>query len=190
MVTCFMLMEGSLPLSNDQPARLLIVMGVAGSGKSTIGEGLAKTLGTTYMDGDDYHPPANIKKMSAGEPLTDEDRWPWLERFSKELSKARGQIVGGCSSLKRTYREAITRHCGEPVLFIYLHGSKELIAERMGSRTGHFMPTTLIESQFAALEEPQADELTVRVDIGGAPDQIVEDIIVELEKLNETTTKA
>ena len=131
--------------------RLLVVMGVAGCGKTTIGEHLAAAVHGTFLDGDAFHPPANIEKMSQGVPLTDEDRWPWLEIFGREIAARSGTVIGGCSSLKRAYRDFITKAAGEPVLFIYLNGSRELIADRMGKREGHFMPTSLLDSQFATL---------------------------------------
>jgi len=145
--------------------RLFVVMGVAGCGKSTIGQAYADAEGGIFLDGDTYHPQSNIDKMSRGEPLTDEDRWPWLETFGKEIAKRKGMVVGGCSALKRVYREQITKAAGEPVLFIYLDGSRKLISDRMSKREGHFMPTSLLDSQFATLEIPTKDETAVSIDI-------------------------
>ena len=161
--------------------RLYVVMGVAGCGKTTIGEHLAAAIGGQFLDGDAFHPASNIEKMSRGDPLTDEDRWPWLEIFGGEIAAREGVVVGGCSSLKRAYRDFITRAAGEPVLFIYLDGSRELIADRMGKREGHFMPTSLLDSQFATLEVPQDDECTIRVDIDATTNQIVADIVRQLK---------
>jgi len=169
-----MLMEASLPVSSN--TRLMVVMGVAGCGKSTIAEGLAEKLAGTYLDGDSFHPASNIAKMSAGTPLTDEDRWPWLSIFAKEISGRNGSVVGACSALKRSYRDFITKEANEPVLFIYLDGSRELISNRMSEREGHFMPTSLLDSQFAALQIPSKDEHAISVDISGTQDQIVSEV--------------
>ena len=174
-----MLMEASLPVSNAP--RLMIVMGVAGCGKSTIAEGLARELGGTYLDGDSFHPAANIAKMSAGEALTDEDRWPWLDTFASNISARDGIVVGACSSLKRSYRDFITDRAGEPVLFIYLDGSRELITNRMSERTGHFMPTSLLDSQFATLEVPAEDENAIAVDISGTQDEIIANTVKQVK---------
>jgi gluconokinase len=168
--------------SRSESARILVVMGVAGSGKSTIGEALADALGCAYLDGDAYHPEANIKKMERGEPLNDADRWPWLETFARELAGRQGQIVGGCSSLKRAYRNRIRSSAGEPVCFIYLQGSKDLIRWRIEARTGHFMPPSLLDSQFATLEEPAPDENAISVGIELPTSEIVEEIIAKLRK--------
>ena len=169
--------------------RLLVVMGMAGCGKTTIGEHLAAAmaamapappLNSTFLDGDSFHPQANIDKMSQGIALTDEDRWPWLETFGREIAARPGTVIGGCSSLKRAYRDHITQAAGEPVLFIYLNGSRELIAERMGKRQGHFMPTSLLDSQFATLEVPAEDECAIDVDIDAPTDEIVRRILAKL----------
>ncbi len=174
-----MSMVESRPVSDV--CRLFVVMGVAGCGKTTIGNELAAATGAAFLDGDTYHPARNIEKMSRGEPLTDEDRWPWLERFARELSARKGVVIGGCSSLKRIYRDRIRKTAGEPVLFIYLDGSKALIASRMSTRTGHFMPTSLLDSQFEALEVPGADEDAISVDISGTTQEIVQSIRLELK---------
>ena len=165
----------------SNPARLLVVMGVAGCGKTTIGEHLAAETGGTFLDGDAFHPPANIEKMSRGDPLTDADRWPWLEIFGREIASRKGLVIGGCSSLKRAYRDVITKAAGEPVLFICLDGSRELIADRMGKREGHFMPTSLLDSQFATLEIPAKDENAILVDIAATTGKIVADIKRQLD---------
>ncbi|MEP1207197.1 MAG: gluconokinase [Rhizobiaceae bacterium] len=160
--------------------RLYVVMGVAGCGKTTIGEALAEATGGTFLDGDSYHPAENIEKMSRGDPLTDDDRWPWLKIFGAEIAARDGLVIGGCSSLKRSYRDHITSAAGEPVLFIYLDGSRELIADRMGKREGHFMPTSLLDSQFAALEVPASDECAISVNIDATTAEIVEDLLRKL----------
>lgn len=157
-------------------------MGVAGSGKTSIGEGVAQQIDGTYIDGDDYHPQSNIDKMANGEPLNDDDRWPWLEIIAGELAPIEGIGLVGCSALKKIYRDFITKNVGEPVRFIYLDGSKELIAERMAARTGHFMPTSLLDSQFEALEVPDKTENAVPIDISGTEQQVIKLIVDEISK--------
>lgn len=156
----------------DMPRRM-IVMGVAGSGKSSVGEALATCLGATYLDGDALHPPGNIDKMSRGVPLTDADRMPWLRDIGRRLNAAGDRMIIGCSALKRAYRETIVAEARHPVTFIYLAGTRQVIAARMSARSGHFMPTSLLDSQFAALEEPQDDENAIRVDIDQPLDALV-----------------
>src|ERR1700730_6344431 len=134
----------------------LIVMGVSGSGKSTIGDKLAKRLGWSYEDGDRFHPASNVAKMSAGQPLTDEDRWPWLQAIADEIDRvcaAGQQAVIACSALKRAYREVLV-HGRHEVRIIYLSGTEQLIANRLAERKGHFMPPGLLTSQFKTLEPP------------------------------------
>ena len=146
-------------------------MGVSGCGKSSVGEGLAARLGLSYRDGDDLHPAANVEKMRAGIALTDDDRWPWLDRVAEVLAREAPVIVG-CSALRRAYRDRLRAGAGGPVRFVHLSGSRDLIAGRMSSRTGHYMPPSLLDSQFAALEPPDRDE-AVTIDI----DQPLADII-------------
>ncbi|MBB5045121.1 gluconokinase [Shinella fusca] len=157
-------------------------MGVAGCGKSAVGAALAARLGATYLDGDDLHPQANIDKMSRGEALTDEDRWPWLTLVGQKLAAPDGILILGCSALKRRYRDHIRKEAGAPVLFVHLAGSRKLIATRMAARAGHFMPASLIDSQFAALEPPGPDENAVTVDIDRPLERIVDDIATHLEE--------
>lgn len=154
-----------------------VIMGVSGSGKSSVGAALSQKTGAPYVDGDDLHPKSNIEKMSAGIPLTDADRWPWLSAVGEQLGSQAGEIFIGCSALKRSYRDLIREKAGEPVLFIHLTGSKEVIAERMKHRPGHFMPTSLLDNQFATLEPPGEDELSVDADIGQPLDEVVRDIL-------------
>jgi gluconokinase len=147
---------------------VLVVMGVSGCGKSTVAALLAGHLGWPLEEGDDLHPRANVEKMAAGTPLTDEDRWPWLEKIAEWVEERLDAGENGiitCSALKRSYRDVINRR-GHGVRFIYLAGSLELISERLGVRQGHFMPASLLHSQFADLEEPGPDEPGLRVDIG------------------------
>ncbi len=154
--------------------RLYVVMGVAGCGKSLIGSMVAQSIGGTYIDADDLHPQANIEKMSSGEPLTDADRWPWLVAVATKLKSVEGVGLIGCSALKKSYRDIIRDNTGEAVTFIFLSGSKELIAARMAARTDHFMPTTLLDSQFATLEIPGEKEGVIKADIDTTPEAIVQ----------------
>ena len=140
-------------------------MGVAGCGKTSVGEGLSRLTGIRFVDGDALHSKENIARMSAGIPLTDADRWPWLEAIGNEFARSPEPLVIGCSALKRSYRDKIRHHAGAPVSFIHLTGSREVIGQRMQSRRNHFMPPTLLDSQFAALEPPGADEESIAIDI-------------------------
>jgi len=162
------------------PARF-VLMGVAGSGKSSVGAALAAALGAVYIDGDDLHSPENIAKMSKGTPLTDADRWPWLDAVGAALA-APATIVG-CSALRRAYRERIMQAAGAPVWFIHLMGSRALIAQRMAARPNHFMPATLLDSQFATLEPPEADEPAITVDIDQPMPALVADIMAKLTQI-------
>ncbi len=157
-------------------------MGVAGCGKSAVGAALAARLDAVYLDGDDLHPPENIAKMRRGEPLTDEDRWPWLTLVGRTLADPHGTLILGCSALKRRYRDHIRKEAGAPVIFVHLAGTKQLITARMAARTGHFMPTTLIDSQFDALEAPTPDERPITIDINASLEAIVSAIAAELEE--------
>jgi len=157
-------------------------MGVAGCGKSSVGEAIALLTGSTYVDGDALHPPCNIAKMSRGEPLGDVDRWPWLAAVGKMLATRQGVTIVGCSALKRVYRDRIREEAGAPVTFVYLSGTRELIASRMTARSGHFMPLSLLENQFATLEPPGADEHAVTVDIDRPLGEIVVAIMLALKE--------
>jgi len=157
-------------------------MGVSGSGKSTIGEKLAQRLGWSYEDGDRFHPSSNVAKMSAGQPLTDEDRWPWLQAIAHEIDRvceARGHAVIACSALKRPYRDILV-HERPDVRIIYLEGTQDLIASRLALRKGHFMPPGLLASQFKTLEPPDASENPVTVSIDVPVETIVDDIVRQL----------
>ncbi|WEK05641.1 MAG: gluconokinase [Candidatus Devosia phytovorans] len=150
----------------SEPARIIIVMGVSSSGKSTVGQSIARRLHVPFLDGDGYHPEANVEKMRAGTPLTDEDRWPWLERLAQALHEAadrKDAAVGACSALKRAYRDYLIEQAGEPILFVYLHGDKAVIAERMARRKHEYMPPSLLDSQFATLEAPDPETENVQV---------------------------
>lgn len=157
-------------------------MGVAGCGKSAVGAALAARIGAAYLDGDDLHPPENIEKMSRGEPLADEDRWPWLTLIGRKLAEPDGTLILGCSALKRRYRDHIRAEAGAPVIFVHLAGTKDLITQRMTSRAGHFMPASLIDSQFAALEPPETDEHAITVNIDNPLEAIVAAIAAGLEE--------
>jgi gluconokinase len=153
----------------------IVLMGVSGAGKSTIGALLAQKLARAFLEGDSFHPPENVEKMRRGIALTDADRLPWLRALAAEIDKARGAgkpVVLTCSALKRAYRDILAGGQGD-VLFVYLKGGKELIARRLAARAGHFMPPLLLDSQFAALEEPQVDEPCRAVAIDGTPQSIV-----------------
>jgi gluconokinase len=168
----------------DKAPCAIVVMGVAGSGKTTIGEKLAERLGWAYEDADKFHPRANVEKMSAGHPLTDEDRWPWLRAIADEIDRvcnAADHVVIGCSALKRAYRDVLV-HGREDVRIVYLDGSRELIARRLKARKGHFMPPALLDSQFKALQPPGDDEHPVTVSIDAPVGTIVDDIMRKLER--------
>ena len=158
---------------------IVVVMGVAGAGKTTVGRLLAETLGADFLDGDDYHPPANVQKMRAGQPLADTDRWPWLERLNRELrarDTAAGNAVLACSALKRAYREVLS--AGVPARFVHLSGSREVLAARLAARRGHYMPPALLDSQLATLEPPD-DAIVVEID--AAPAAIAAAIVTRLQ---------
>jgi gluconokinase len=148
-------------------------MGVSGSGKSTVGSALARRLGVPFADADDFHPAANIAKMAAGTPLTDADRYPWLEAVGKWLEDHQDGGVMSCSALKRTYRDRLRSHCPQ-LEFLHLTGSPELIARRQAGRPGHFMPSALLKSQFDTLEPLAPDERGIALDVGQGVESIVE----------------
>jgi gluconokinase len=163
---------------------IIVVMGVSGVGKTTVGKQLAETLGARFLEGDDFHPKANIEKMSHGEPLTDADRKPWLERLAGELavSRAKGEsVVLTCSALRRRYRD-ILRAGHEDVDFVFLDADQAVIQKRIDARKGHFMPPSLLDSQFAALERPGTDERVVRGNATQPPDAIVAAVLQQLHQ--------
>ncbi|MFF1877785.1 gluconokinase [Leifsonia sp. NPDC058230] len=153
-------------------APLVVVMGVSGSGKSTVGVLLAERLGVPFVDGDDLHPDANVAKMASGIPLDDDDRWPWLANVGRTLAAAAGSgMVVACSALKREYRAAILAEAPD-ALFVELDGGRDLVQQRIGSRRDHFMPAALLDSQLATLQPLASDEPGVRVPIDGTPAEI------------------
>ena len=176
-------------MSDDTPATffacaplVLVVMGVSGVGKTTIAKGLADELGWAFEEGDLLHPKANVDKMAAGHPLTDEDRAPWLARIAEwvdtRIAAGESGIIT-CSALKRRYRDTIA-HGGRSALFVFLDGPHDTVGERLASRQGHFMPPSLLDSQFEALEPPGPDEPALRFDVGPPPQEIVATILRKL----------
>jgi carbohydrate kinase (thermoresistant glucokinase family) len=158
-------------------------MGVSGCGKTTVGDLVARGLGLRFLDGDSLHPVENVTKMAAGTPLTDEDRWPWLDIVGAELARAGSDgLVLACSALRRSYRDAIRAQAPDTV-FLYLHGGKEVLGSRLEGRSGHFMPAALLESQLGTLEPLDADEPGVVVDIAAPVADVVSDALARLARL-------
>ena len=167
-------------MTSAEPAAI-VVMGVAGCGKSTVGAALAGALGARFLDGDDYHPRANVEKMAAARPLTDADRWPWLDRLAEKVAALRANgmaTVTACSALRRIYRDRLAAQV--PVRFVHLSVDFELIAGRMAARAGHFMPRVLLENQFATLEPLAPDEPGLTIDVDAPVDELVARIVAAL----------
>lgn len=161
---------------------VIVVMGVSGSGKTTVAAMLAGRLGWAFQEGDDLHPRENVEKMKAGTPLTDADREPWLRGIAEKIDDWQARGLSGvvtCSALKRSYRDIIIRERSN-IRLIYLRGSLDLIRHRMAARHGHFMPTALLDSQFSTLEEPSVDENPIVVDVDEEPMRIVQEIMQRL----------
>ena len=161
----------------------VVVMGVSGAGKSTVGRLIAERLECPFRDADSFHPAANIAKMSRGEPLTDEDRWPWLRAIAAWIAEHRAAettCVVTCSALKRRYRDLVTDEQRTDVRLVYLKGDFELIEARLKARIGHFMPPGLLRSQFDALEEPGTDEHAITVSVDAAPEEIAARVMEKL----------
>jgi gluconokinase len=175
--------NGTATGGTDRRPRAIVVMGVAGSGKTTVAALLAGRLGASFAEGDDFHSPANVAKMAAGHPLDDDDRWPWLrgirDWFAAELGEGRSAVVP-CSALRRSYRDLL--ETAGDVRFVHLTGTYDLLRERIQGRAGHFMKPEMLDSQLAALEPLQDDEPGLAVDIGPRPDQIVDEILRLLEE--------
>lgn len=167
-------------------ARIIVVMGVASSGKSAVGAALSRRLHAPFHDGDDYHPAQNKEKMRAGIPLEDADRWPWLESLAAALvdsARHKGVAVGACSALKKAYRDFLTAKAGQAILFVFLDGQIEVIRARIAARRHEFMNPALLDSQFATLERPGPDENVLTVDVGDPVETIVARITRELTYL-------
>ncbi|MBY2942143.1 MULTISPECIES: gluconokinase [Rhizobium] len=177
-----------MPEQMNKP-QAIIVMGVSGCGKSSVGEKLAEALHLAFVEGDALHPAANVEKMSKGIPLTDEDRMPWLDRIGEDikasLEKSKGIIVS-CSALKRLYRDRLRAAAGGNLFFVYLEGSRALLMKRMGERKGHFMPVSLLDSQLATLEVPTGEPGVVTVDIDDTVDGIAATALDGLATLGVT----
>ncbi|MGH3725233.1 MAG: gluconokinase [Mycobacterium sp.] len=158
---------------------VVVVMGVAGVGKTTVARLVAQRLGVPYAEADDFHPEANIAKMSAGVPLDDADRWPWLQQIAEWMSDRVRERTGGvvtCSALKRAYRDAL-RVGDTDAFFLHLSGNRGLIGDRLSHRAGHFMPTSLLDSQFEILEPLQSDEQGAVLNVGQSPDQLADEAV-------------
>ena len=162
---------------------VLVVMGVSGSGKTTVAAMLAGALGVGFLEGDEMHPRTNVEKMKSGTPLTDADRWPWLGAIAAWIAEHRAAgttCVVTCSALKRAYRDIVTDAQRADVRLVYLKGDFDLIAARLAARKGHFMPSALLQSQFDALQEPAPDERAITVPIDATPQQIAARVVEEL----------
>lgn len=158
------------------PARAIVVMGVSGCGKTSVAEGLAAALPAVFIEGDSLHPPANVEKMSRGIPLTDGDRWPWLDAVGQALALGlaggRGVVVS-CSALRKVYRDRLREAAGGALSFVFLKGDRSVLLSRMAARQGHFMPASLLDSQLATLEDPSGEPGVVTVDIDASVEEIV-----------------
>jgi gluconokinase len=160
---------------------IVIIFGVSGAGKTTVGKLLARKPGWHFLEADDFHPAANVEKMRGGHPLTDDDRWPWLKRLREQIERslAAGQnAVLACSALKQKYRDCL--RVNSDVKFVFLRGDYALIEQQLRHRRGHFMNPALLRSQFADLEEPASDEGAITIDLGRTPEELVEEIKMKL----------
>lgn len=170
----------------SEAARIIVVMGVSSSGKSVVGKALARRLHAPFLDGDGYHPATNKEKMRAGIPLTDEDRWPWLETLAlalRESAESKGVAVGACSALKRSYRDFLKSKAGLPLLFVHLHGERAVLAERAAKRRHEYMPASLLDSQLATLEMPAPEENVLTMSILDPVETIADKIAKSLPHL-------
>ena len=153
--------------------RCFVIMGVSGCGKTSVGEAIAERLPVTFIDGDALHPQSNIDKMASGRPLDDDDRAPWLQQVGERLRETGGVVAIGCSALKRSYRDIIRQTAGGPVMFLHLHAQKSVLEDRVNAREGHFMPPSLLESQFATLEMLGPDEDGKVIDIDAPLPEVI-----------------
>ena len=167
----------------QNPVRLFILMGVAGCGKSLYGAELADRVNAAFIDADEFHLPANIAKMSAGIPLTDDDRWPWLDAVAAQMIAPSGIVFTACSALRKSYREYLASRAGMPVHFIYLDADRALMAKRIAARKGHFMSPALIDSQFATLEVPDDKEAASHIDVSADKDTVIDSILAAIDPL-------
>ena len=158
----------------------IIVMGVSGSGKSVVGNGLAKAFGWPLLEGDDFHPEANVAKMASGTPLNDDDRWPWLDAIAAAMKASETGVFVTCSALRLIYRDRLRAGAGRTVVFLFLDGTKATLAARIGARKDHFMPPALLDSQLATLEPPAPNEDVVRVSIEPPVDEVVASALAAL----------
>ena len=158
-------------------------MGVAGCGKSLYGAELADRVNAAFIDADEFHLPANIAKMSAGIPLTDDDRWPWLDAVAAQMIAPSGIVFTACSALRKSYREYLASRAGMPVHFIYLDADRALMAKRIAARKGHFMSPALIDSQFAPLEVPDEKEAASHIDVSADKDTVIDSILAAIDPL-------
>jgi len=165
---------------------IVIVMGVSGSGKSSLGRQLAARLGGAFLEGDDQHPAANVAKMASGIPLDDEDRWPWLARVAQGIIRLReaGTVVASCSALKRRYRDRLRSLLGEPVCFLCLNPERSVLERRLRERPGHFMPPSLLDSQLKTLELPQPDETALILTDDVPPSALVDAAVARLRQVD------
>ncbi|MGQ3212063.1 MAG: gluconokinase [Shinella sp.] len=168
-------------------ARAIVIMGVSGCGKTSVAEGLAAALSAAFIEGDSLHPAANVEKMSKGIPLTDDDRWPWLDTIGRAMADTLHDgksVVVSCSALKAVYRDRLRQAAGGALAFVFLKGSRALLMARMAARRGHFMPASLLDSQLATLEDPSQEPGVVTVDIDASIEQIVAAALVGLKALS------
>jgi gluconokinase len=178
-----------MQLTSHNSVHAVMVMGVSGCGKSSVGARIAEQAGVAFIEGDLLHPPANVAKMAKGTPLTDEDRWPWLDLIAAEivaaLQRGEGAVVS-CSALKKIYRDRLRAACKDRLWFVYLEGSEMVLHQRMGARAGHFMPLSLLQSQLATLEVPTGEAGVVTVDIDADLGTIVAKAVAGLQALAST----
>lgn len=180
-----MLMAAS-PLRSD--GTIHVVMGVSGCGKSMVGAAIAAALHVPFIEGDTLHPASNVAKMAQGIPLTDDDRFPWLDRIGAEIAGAASEgLVVSCSSLKKIYRDRLRSAGRSRVVFVFLNGSESVLAERMAARRGHFMPASLLKSQLATLEDPSGEPGVITIDVSPAPNQVIASALEAIRLRNEAS---